>query len=111
MAKVARYTLDDGTQVAFEYEPPAGYAPASSEEAVEKVRAAVQPAVDAARVVIEQVRRAAPDEAEVSFGIKVSGQANWFIAKAATEANFEVRLAWKKPAAEADGGGAGGDQP
>ncbi|MCA1695681.1 MAG: hypothetical protein LC749_13655 [Actinobacteria bacterium] len=31
---------------------------------------------------------------EVKFGIKVSGTANWLIAKAATEGNFDITLTW-----------------
>lgn len=92
---VARYTLDDGTVVVFEVDPPPGYRPAGAADVVSHVRAAVAPALDAARVVVEKARAAAPDEVQVTFGIKVSGEANWWIAKAATEGNFEVTLTWK----------------
>lgn len=52
------------------------------------------PAVEGARAVLEQVKEAAPDKIEVRFGIKVSGTANWLVAKAATEGNFEITLVW-----------------
>jgi len=46
-----------------------------------------------------KVKEAAPDKIEVKFGIKVSGTANWLIAKAATEGNFDITLTWTpKPA-------------
>ena len=93
--EVTQYSLDDGTLVAFEIDPPPGYRPAGASEVIGQVRAAVAPAVDAARVVIEQARAAAPDEVRVKFGIKVSGQANWWVAQAATEGNFEVTMTWK----------------
>lgn len=35
--------------------------------------------------VLEKVKEAAPEEIKVKFGIKVSGTANWLVAKAATE--------------------------
>lgn len=93
---VARYMTDDGTVVIFEIDSLQGYRPAgASDELVGQVRSAVGPAVDAARVVIEKVREAAPDEVEVKFGVKVSGETNWWVAKAATEGNFEITLTWK----------------
>lgn len=100
--ELVRYETDDGTVVVFEIDPPQGYRPAGAgDELAGRVRAAVGPAVDAARVVIEKVKEAAPDEVEVKFGIKVSGEANWWVAKAATEGNFEVTLTWKgEPKAE-----------
>lgn len=92
---VIRYTLDDGAVVAFEIDAASGYRPAGAGDVLTRVRDAAAPAVEAARVVAEQVRTAAPDEVEVKFGIKVSGEANWWVAKAATEATFEVTLTWK----------------
>jgi hypothetical protein len=35
----------------------------------------------------------------------VSGGANWLVAKAAGEANFEITLNWSRPVREADAGG------
>lgn len=93
--EVVRYTLDNGVGVAFEFEAPYGYRPASAEDVVGRIRLAVTPAVEAARVVIEKAREAAPDEVEVKFGIKVSGEANWWVAKASSEGNFEVTMTWK----------------
>jgi hypothetical protein len=82
--------------VSFEIEPVVGFVPAASpEELVGRVRDAMEPVVKAARVVLEQVRAAAPDRVEVKFGVKVTGTMNWLVAKAASEGNFEVTLAWE----------------
>lgn len=56
---------------------------------------------------MEQIRELEPGKAEVKFGIKVSGGAQWLVAKAAAEANFEVTLTWTRPTAagSADGDG------
>ena len=62
---------------------------------------AVTPAVDAARAVLEKVKEAAPDQVELKFGVKVSGGATWLVARAASEANFEITLTWTR----ADGAG------
>lgn len=93
--EVTRYTIDDGTVVAFEIDPPDGYRPAGAKDVVGQIREAVTPAIEAARVVVERARAVSPDEVEVKFGIKVSGEANWWVAKAATEGNFEITLTWK----------------
>jgi hypothetical protein len=94
---VVTYKVDDDTTVRFEVEPPAGFQPAGTDEIAGRVRDAVAPAVAAARVVLERVKQAAPDEVKVKFGIKVSGTANWLVAKAATEGNFEIEMSWKSP--------------
>ena len=37
------------------------------------------------------------DEVCVEFGIKLTAEAGFVVAKAATEANFRVALTWKRP--------------
>jgi Trypsin-co-occurring domain 1 len=81
--------------VRFEIEPSDDWHEASTDQVLGKIREAVEPAMEGARVVLAKAREAAPDEIEVKFGIKVSGTATWLIAKAATEGNFEVTLTWK----------------
>ncbi|GGV36810.1 hypothetical protein GCM10010182_71280 [Actinomadura cremea] len=95
MAEVVRYELDDGTQVEFETIPQAGFRPAGVNEVAGHVRNAMEPAVGAARVVLEQLKEAAPDEVEVKFGVKVTGRTNWIVAQASTDANFEIKLIWR----------------
>jgi hypothetical protein len=88
------YALDDETVVRFEVEPTEEWFDVSSDQVLGRIREAVTPAVEAARTVLDKVREAAPDEVQVKFGIKVSGSANWLVARAATEGNFEVTLTW-----------------
>jgi hypothetical protein len=92
---VVRYQLDDETTVTFEVEPGAGFRPAGPNEIAGQVRQAVEPAVEAARAVLDRVREVAPNEVKVKFRIKVTGTANWFVAKAATKGNFEVEMTWR----------------
>ena len=99
MATVVSYRLDEDTTVAFEIEPVPGFRPAGANEIAGRIREAVEPAVDAARAVLDRVREASPDEVKLKFGIKVSGTANWLVAKAATEGNFEVEMIWRPQAA------------
>ena len=93
-SQVVTYQVDDSTTASFEIEPPEGFRPASPGHVAGKIRDAVAPAVEAAQTVLDKVKEARPDEIELTFGIKVSGTANWLIAKSAGEANFEVKLKW-----------------
>lgn len=93
-APVVTYALDDDTVVRFEVEPTQDWFEVSPDQVLGRIREAVTPAVEAAKTVLEKVREAAPDQVEVKFGIKVSGSANWLVARAATEGNFEVTLTW-----------------
>ncbi len=90
------YTLEDGTVVRFELDADGGFRPAGADEVVGKLRDAAAPVVAGAKALLDAVRDVDPDEVAVKFGVKVSGAANWLIAKAATEGNFEITLAWKR---------------
>jgi NTP-dependent ternary system trypsin peptidase co-occuring protein len=103
-SQVVTYRVDDATTVRFEIEPPEGFRPAGPEEVLGRVGDAVGPAVEAAKAVLEKVKELRPEGVEVKFGVKVSGGANWLIAKAAGEANFEVTLAWSGDGHEAGAG-------
>lgn len=99
---VVSYELDEDTTVWFEIEPSAEFRPAGPDEIAGRVREAVAPAVEAARVVLDKVRATGPDEVKVKFGVKVSGTANWFVARAATEGNFEIELTWNREREQLD---------
>lgn len=62
---------------------------------IAQVTEAVSPLVAGAAAILEQLKKAGPNGVEVTFGVKVSGTANWVVAKAAAEANFEVKLMWE----------------
>jgi hypothetical protein len=91
---VVTYQVDDTTQVRFEVEPEVGFRPASPGQVLGRVRDAVSPAVDAAKAVLDKVKEICPGQVEVRFGVKVSGGADWIVAKSAGEASFEVRMTW-----------------
>lgn len=60
------------------------------------------PAIEAAKAVLDKAKEARPDGIELKFGVKVSGTANWLVARAATEGNFEITLSWS-PSSSEDG--------
>jgi hypothetical protein len=107
-SQIVSYQLDDSTVVRFEGDCPTGFQPAGGAgRIVGTVSDAIAPAIEAAKVVLGKVKEAAPDEVEVSFGVKVSGGMDWLIARAASEANFEIKLTWRPSRRETGGVGDG----
>jgi hypothetical protein len=102
-SQIVKYQLDDSTVVGFEFDPGPGFHQAGAKEFVGQVSKAVGPAVEAAKAVLEKVKEIKPDGVEVKFGVKITGEANWVVAKAATEGNFEITLTWGSDSAESVG--------
>jgi hypothetical protein len=98
--QIVKYQLDDSTVVGFEVAPGSGWQQAGAKEFVGKVRESVTPAIEAAKAVLEQAKEIAPDSIEVKFGVKVTGEANWIVAKAASEGSFEITLRFEPGPAE-----------
>jgi hypothetical protein len=72
-----------------------------ADETVEAAFARVKPA---AAALVADLRSVAdpPDQIEVTFGIRLSGEVGAVIAKTAAEANFSVSLRWSRPKAGGD---------
>ncbi|MEU7901712.1 CU044_2847 family protein [Actinoplanes sp. NPDC049118] len=96
-SQVVTYSLDGDETVSIEITPIEGFVPVGVESVAGHVRRAVEPAIAAARVVLDQTRAMAPDTVQVKFGVKVTGTTSWLVAKAATEGNFEITLTWGQP--------------
>jgi len=110
--QVVTYSVGEGVTVGIEIAPVDGFEPAGIDDVAGYVQAAVAPAITAARAVLEQVRAVAPDTVQVKFGVKVTGTANWLVAKAATEGNFEISMTWDRGGRPpADDGGSDDDGP
>jgi Trypsin-co-occurring domain 1 len=93
--QVVTYEVSDSTKVRFEIDPAGGFIPAGGAgQVLGRVREAVEPALEAAKAVLEKVKELQPDGVEVRFGVKASGGADWLVAKAAGEASFEITLTW-----------------
>jgi hypothetical protein len=101
VSEIVKYTVDDGTEVRFEIDPAEGFHKAGANGVLGRVQDAVRPAVDAAGAVLDQVKELRPDEIEVRLGVKVSGEASWLVARAASEGSFEIKLTWRSTAHEA----------
>jgi Trypsin-co-occurring domain 1 len=100
VADFVKYELDDGSEVFFE----------SAEASLVSLRGGPAEIVDAGKLgnrlnhiaaAAEEVskglrERLAPEEIELEFGVKVSGEVGWwFFAKASGEATINVTLRWR----------------
>jgi hypothetical protein len=98
-SEIVRYQVDDATVAEFEIEPVPGFHPAGAGDIAGQVWDSAGPAVEAAMVLLERVKKLGPDTVEVKFGVKVTGTVNWLVAKAASEGNFEITLSWRPDSA------------
>lgn len=92
---IVTYALDDSTKVRFEIDPPAGFQEAGADKVIGKVQDALTPAIETAQVILNKLKEAKPGEVTVTFGLKVSGKLDWFVARAGTEGNFQITLTWQ----------------
>ena len=91
---VVSYAVDSSTRVRFEIDPPAGFQDAGADKVIGTVQHALEPAIDTAKLVLDKLKDAKPGEVTVTFGLKVSGKLDWFIARAGTEGNFQISMTW-----------------
>ncbi len=106
MSRYVEFPLPDGSTVILETdEMDRGVVKAGVGEVVERVQQTFEEAVENARkaalVILEKVRHLSlhdpPDEVEITFGLKASGELNTLVvARAGTEASYSVKLTWKK---------------
>jgi Trypsin-co-occurring domain 1 len=60
----------------------------------------LEPVVDTARSVLEQLRKAGPGEVEVEFGVDLSVQAGAVITKGGAGCHLKVRMTWSSSEVE-----------
>ncbi len=99
MAELVKYELDDGTEVYFESAESDLVSLRGGEPEVAEggaLQGRLQGVARAAEEVSSSLRsRLAPDEVELQFGVKISGEVNWwFFAKNSGEATVQVTLKW-----------------
>lgn len=102
VADFVKYQLADGSEVFFE----------TAEASLVSQRGGTADVVDAGKLgdrlghiaaaadeVSKGLReRLAPEEIELEFGVKISGEVGWwFFAKASGEASINVTLRWRNP--------------
>ena len=112
MAEFVRFTLDDGSNVIFESAESDLVAQHGGPLDVReggRLTERLQGVAEAAEQVAGSLRsRLVPDEVSLEFGLKVSGQVNWwFFAKSAGEGTIKVTLKWAGNSTVAAGGETG----
>jgi hypothetical protein len=104
-AEFVRFTLDDGSEVMFESAESDLVALRGGPPDVReggRLTERLQGVAEAAELVAGSLRsRLVPDEVSLEFGLKVSGEVNWFFAKAQSEGTIKVTLKWAGNAAAA----------
>jgi hypothetical protein len=99
VAQFVRYTLDDGSQVVFESaESDLVALHGGQPDVVDggQLQARLEAVAGAAQQVAVPLRsRLRPEEISLEFGLKVSGEVNWwFFAKNQAEGTIKVTLTW-----------------
>ena len=106
MKHLVEFDLEDGGSIIVEVEEreAGGMVPVSrgSEKMMEKASQTFEAALDkvrpAAQTIIKKLRALhdPPDEVEVEFGLKMNAEAGAVVASGGVEANYTVKLTWKK---------------
>jgi hypothetical protein len=105
MRRLVEFPLEDGNTILVEVEEPelGGLVRASrTDEVITKAKQTLEKSLEnvkpAAQFVIAQLRKLhdAPDEIQISFGLKLSAEAGAVLASAGAEANYNVVLKWTK---------------
>ena len=111
MKRFIEFPLEDGSTIVVEVNESEGErvtrraargteeepekAPQTFEQALSKIRPAIEKVIAMLRGLIQK-----PDEVEMEFGFSLSAEAGVIIASASTQANYRVTLRWKEEATE-----------
>jgi hypothetical protein len=102
--RLISYPLEAGGSVFIEVEDASGGSVTRGlhpDQIIETVGNSFEAAIDAIRPAAVAVARkfrdfaGAPEDVEIEFGLKFTGQAGAIIASASTEAQFRVKMVWK----------------
>ncbi|CAM5673530.1 hypothetical protein SAVIM338S_07099 [Streptomyces avidinii] len=102
MAALARIALDGGGYVLIEapakVDGPvkAGRVSDAIHDLPGNLQEALEPVAEAARTVLEQLRKAGPDEIAVEFGVDLAVEAGAVITKTGAHCHLTVTVTWKR---------------
>ncbi|WBB71263.1 CU044_2847 family protein [Micromonospora sp. WMMD1128] len=108
MTELVRIPLDDGGTLLVEgTDTPDGPVDAGRigdhlRELPATLRTTLRPVADAAQVVLEQLRRAGPDEIEAEFGVNLSNEAGAVITKSQLACHLKVTVRWRRAGSVSD---------
>lgn len=104
MKRYVEFPLEDGSSIVVEVdEAESDYGTMEvgrPSEVAEKAKQSFEHAIDkikpVADAVLRKLRDLQPDGLEVEFGVKLSAEAGAFLASAASEANFKIKMTWER---------------
>jgi hypothetical protein len=104
MKRLVEFPLEDGGTMLVEIDETesGSLVRASLSEKIVKAQQTLEKSLEnvkpAARYIIQQVRQIpdAPDEVQITFGLKLSADAGAVLASAGAEANYTVTLKWTR---------------
>ena len=105
MATYIEYTLDDGSTLLVEVDESTEAATKAAADdsgnliikAEKQFKDALSSVKTSVKTLGHELSELAPDEVEVTFGIKTTGEAGLFaVCKVGSEMNYEVKLRWGK---------------
>ena len=108
MGRLRSFSLQNGTDVLIEVDDLAGPTVTRGltvADTIEKVGGSFETALDRLRpavaLVVDKFRTLpnGPGEVTVEFGVKFAAEAGAFIASASSEAQFKIKMVWKREAA------------
>lgn len=106
MSELIRVPLDGGGSILVENARPESSGPVRVGRAGEAIRdataslqAALVPVRRAAQAVLDELRKAGPDEVTVELGVSLTAEAGAIITKTEAAANLTVTLTWRREAA------------
>lgn len=106
MKYLVEFKVEDGRVVTMEADAPqapggiqraanTGQIVVQAKQTLESALEGIKPAADAILNKLSNLTQK-PDEVQVTFGLKVSGDAHFVIASGGVEANYNVTLKWTK---------------
>jgi hypothetical protein len=104
MATYIQYTLEDGSTLLVEVDEDTEAATKAADtygnfiiKAEKQFKEALASVKQSVKTLGEELSELAPDDVEVTFGIKTTGEAGLFaVCKVGAEMNYEVKLHWSK---------------
>jgi hypothetical protein len=89
------WILVEGDDKADQGPIPAGRVGDLITDGTRTLREALEPVAQASRTVLEELRKATPDEVEVEFGVELKAESGAVIAKAGSGCHLTVKLTWR----------------
>jgi hypothetical protein len=118
MSELIRVPLDGGGSILVEDTRPetsgpvrAGRAGEAIRDATGSLQAALVPVRRAAQAVLDELRKAGPDEVTVELGVSLTAEAGAIITKTEAAANLTVTVTWKREAAHGESQSPSADPP